>query len=68
MAKAMKISEFVDKYGDELDITRHAIYGLIKHGYLKENIHFRLSYRGVYKKVTVIESSLVKFLKGYRGE
>ena len=68
MAKGMQISEFVDKHGEELGITRHVIYDLIKGKHLKENVHYRTSYRGVYQKFTVIESSLVKFLKGYRGE
>lgn len=68
MAKAMKISEFVSKYGAELDITRSTIYELIKGRHLRENVHYKTSYRGVYQKFTVIESSLVKFLKGYRGE
>lgn len=68
MAKAMRISEFVDKHGEELGITRHAIYDLIRNRHLEENVHYRTSYRGVYQKFTVIESNLIKFLKGYRGE
>lgn len=68
MARAMKISEFVGKYGAEFNITISTIYELIKHKHLRENVHYKTSYRGVYQKFTVIESSLLMFLKGYREE
>ena len=59
----MKISEFVDKH-KELGLTYYTIHRLIKEKYLKENIHFRKSYRGSYEKYTVIESPLIKFFNG----
>ena len=59
----MKISEFVDKH-KELDVNYFTIHRLIKEKVLKENIHFRRSYRGTYEKYTVIERPLVKFLNG----
>ena len=59
----MKISEFVSKYGDELGVNYCAIHNLIKTGKLREGVHFRRSYRGVYEKFTVIPAPLYKFLK-----
>lgn len=58
----MLISQFVDKYKNDYGISYHSIYTLIESGKLKENIHFRRSYRGIYKKTTVIENALLKYL------
>ena len=60
----MKISEFVDKHKDELDITYFAIHRLIKTKALRENIHYRKSCRGSYEKYSVLENPLVQYLKG----
>ena len=60
----MKISEFVEKYKDEFDINYFTIHRLIKERVLRENIHYRKTYRGTYEKYTVLERPLVKFLKG----
>lgn len=61
--KSMKISEFVDKH-KELGVNYATVHRLIKERYLKENVHFRRSYRGSYEKYTVIEGPLVKFFNG----
>jgi len=58
----MTISQFVDKYRAEYGISYHSIYMLIESGKLKENIHFRKTYRGSYKKTTIIEQGLIKYL------
>lgn len=63
----MKISEFVDKHKD-LDISYCTIHRLIKNKVLRENVHFRRSYRGSYEKYSVLERPLVKFLKGDKNE
>lgn len=60
----MKISEFVDKYRTELNITYSTVYRLIKECVLQENIHYRISRRGSYEKYTVLEKMLYKFFKG----
>ena len=62
----MKISEFVDKYKDEFDISYFTIHRLIKEKVLRENIHYRKTYRGTYEKYIVLERPLLKFLKGER--
>lgn len=59
----MKISEFVDKH-KELGVTYYTVYRLIKEKVLRENIHYRQSYRGNYEKYTVLERPLVKFFNG----
>lgn len=59
----MKISEFVDKHGEELGVNYNSIHRLIKSGFLRENIHYRKTYRGAYEKYTVIEMGLLKYLK-----
>lgn len=59
----MKISEFVDKHKD-LDVTYYTIHRLIKEHILRENIHYRKTYRGAYEKYTVLERPLVKFFNG----
>lgn len=64
----MKISEFVAKYGEELGVNYCAIHNLIKTGKLREGVHFRRSYRGVYEKFTVIPAPLYKFLKRGKDE
>ena len=61
----MKISEFVNKH-KELGVKYFTIHRLIKDRVLKENIHYRRSYRGIYEKYTVLEIPLLKFLKGER--
>lgn len=60
----MKISEFVDKYREELDISYSTVHRLIKEKVLKENIHYRISRRGSYDKYMVLEKPLYKFFKG----
>mgnify|MGYP007111793395 CR=1 FL=1 len=59
----MKISEFVAKH-KELDVSYFTIHRLIKDKVLRENVHYRRSYRGTYEKYSVLERPLVKFLKG----
>lgn len=59
----MKISEFVDKH-KELGVSYFTIHRLIKERILRENIHYRRSYRGTYEKYTVLERPLVKFFNG----
>ena len=63
----MKISEFVAKH-KELDVSYYTIHRLINERVLRENVHYRLSYRGSYKKYSVLERPLVKFLKGDKNE
>ena len=59
----MKISEFVGKHQD-LGIRYHTIHRLIREKALKENIHYRRSFRGNYEKYELIEAPLIKFLQG----
>ena len=63
MSGQMKISQFISKYGVEYGLSYCTLYNMIKRGCLREGVHYRKSYRGMYEKFTVIPSGLINFLK-----
>ena len=59
----MSIKELVQRYGQEERLTYGILYRLIQKGILRENIHYRKSYRGQRAIYTVNESNLLTYLR-----
>lgn len=64
----MKIKQFVEKYGEQYNITYSSLHRLIRLHVLKENIHYTKSYRAIRSRIELNERKVKYYLETGRDK